>query len=335
MTPYPNQTSFVTRACAALGLSFTDLDNGGGYLFAVSDGTREFVSGGGAICTWPLNSAPAFGISRDKHHCNAVLIRAGLPVIPGQLFFLKEELAKLREPGRERTDALAAFAAHEKPVFCKPNQGSRGDFAEIVADDAAFRDYIGRVRARYDAILLQPVLAGDEYRVFCLDGEAVFATHKAEFRLVGDGAKPLRQLLRDRNLAFEGSGISAIAEENALTALAVRHGHSGGYIPATGETIALPGRRNLSAGGDVENFTTDVPPPLADIALRATASVGLRIAGIDLFDTSPARDLSQLVIIEVNGNPAIASLAGIGRDDVIDRIWQTVLSRTFAEWRTP
>jgi glutathione synthase/RimK-type ligase-like ATP-grasp enzyme len=56
----------------------------------------------------------------------------------------------------------------------------------------------------------------------------------------------------------------------------------------------------------------------------------LRVSGIDLFDTSPARDLSSLVVIEVNANPGIQSLESIGRDDLIDAIWTTVLQRTFA-----
>lgn len=330
MTPYPNQTRFVARACAALGYRFTDLDEGRGYLFAVSDGVREFISGGGPICTYPLNTAPAYGVSRDKHHTNAVLARAGLVAIPGDLFFLRDDMAKMRDSGRERADAIAAFARRAHPVFCKPNQGSRGDFAEIVADDAAFADYLERVALRYDAILLQPVLSGDEYRVFCLDDEAIFATRKAEFRLVGDGERSLRQLLRARNEGFHGTGVSAIAEASALALIADRHGLAPDHIPGQGEAVALPGRRNLSAGSDVEHFTTEVPAPLAGIALRAAKAIGLRVAGVDMFDISPARDLTSLVIIEVNGNPAIASLEAIGRDDVIDRIWQIVLMRTFA-----
>ena len=69
--------------------------------------------------------------------------------------------------------------------------------------------------------------------------------------------------------------------------------------------------------------------PLADLALAAAKTLGLRVAGIDIFDT--ARNLSSLVIIEVNGNPGIQSLEQIGRDDLIDHIWQTVLTRAFAE----
>jgi hypothetical protein len=93
-------------------------------------------------------------------------------------------------------------------MFCKPNKGARGDFAEIVASVDAFRAYIERVRTRYDAILLQPVIDGDEYRVFCIDGQPVFVTAKAGFTLAGDGVRTLGTLLRDQNDALVAVGIS-------------------------------------------------------------------------------------------------------------------------------
>ena len=253
VTPYPNQTRFVARACAQLGYRFTDLDDGGGYLFSVSDGVHEFVSGSGLIGTYPLNTAPAYCVSRDKFHTHVVLERTGLPTIASQLFFVRDDYARLRGPGRERGDAEAAFARAEKPLFCKPNQGSRGDFAEIVHDDAGFGDYLMRVAARYDAILLQPLLTGDEYRVFTIDGDAIFATRKSELRLVGDGHSSLRQLLRMHNRQFDRSGVSPLTEENALAAIASREGVRGEDIPAAGRAVAIPGRRNLSAGGDVKS----------------------------------------------------------------------------------
>jgi glutathione synthase/RimK-type ligase-like ATP-grasp enzyme len=240
-------------------------------------------------------------------------------------------MAKLREPGRERADALTAFAQMAHPVFCKPNQGSRGDFAEIVADLPAFRDYIERVAARYDAILLQPVLDGAEYRIFCLDGDAFFATRKADFAIVGDGARSIADLLNEHSEAFTGVGVSPPDMKNILSAAALRHGVSSDHVLGKGERLVLPGRRNLSAGGDVADFTTDVLPALASLALAATKALGLRVAGIDIFDVSESRDLSNLIVIEVNGNPGIQSLEAIGRDDLIDRIWQTVLTRYFAE----
>jgi len=332
MSPYPAQTRYIARACAKLGYRFTDLDKGGGYLFAISDGKHEIVSGAGPICSFPLNSAGAFGIAKDKFHTNAVLRHAGLPVIDSALFFLSDEYRKLRTPGREIEDAIAHFVAMKKPVFAKPNQAARGNFAEIITDDAAFRDYLARVATRFDTILLQPVVDGTEHRVFCIDDKAIFATRKADFALEGDGRATLVELIRSHNGELKGTGVSGIDEKAALAALAAHHKLAGDHVPAKGERIVLPGRRNLSAGSDVAGFTTDVPGPLTDLALKATKAVGLRVAGVDVFDVSPARDLSALVVIEVNGNPGMQSLEAIGRDDLIDKIWAMVLRRTFAEF---
>ncbi len=334
MTPYPAQTRYIARACATLGYRFTDLDQGGGYLFAVSDGVHEFISGAAGICAFPINGASAFGVSKDKYHTNTELARAGLKVIPSALFFLTPEYAKLREPGREIEDAIAHFATMPKPVFCKPNLGARGNFAEVVSDEVAFRDYLERVRTRFDMVLLQPAIDGSEHRVFCLDDETIFATRKADFSLEGDGRASLVQLIRAHNVELKGTGVSAVDEKTALAALAARHKLGGDHVPAKGERIILAGRRNLSAGSDVADFTTDVPQPLADVALKATKAIGLRVAGIDVFDVSPARDLSDLVVVEVNGNPGMQSIEAIGRDDLIDDIWTTILKRTFAEMRT-
>jgi glutathione synthase/RimK-type ligase-like ATP-grasp enzyme len=322
---YPEQALYVSRVCAQLGLTFTDLNDGNGYLFSVSDGTHRFVSGAGAICSYPLNSASAYAVSRDKAHTAAALEASGVPAIPGKLYFVTDHFAALRPAGHEAGDAVAAFAAHGGPMFCKPNMGARGDFAEIVAGMNAFHAFIERVRTRYDAILLQPVIDGDEYRVFCIDGQPVFVTAKAGFTLTGDGMRTLGALLREQNDMLIAAGISPFYED-------ILPGDPN-RVPASGETIALPGRRNLSAGGGIGSFSTDVPPSLANIACRSAAAVGLRVAGVDIFDVSPARDLSDLTVIEVNGNPSIASLSRLGRDDLVDGIWRTVIETWFAECR--
>ncbi len=324
MPAYPEQALYVSRVCTQLGLTFTDLNDGNGYLFSVSDGARRFVSGAGAICSYPLNSASAYAVSRDKAHTAAALNAAGVPTIPGALYFVTSHFAALRPAGHEASDAIAAFAAYGRPMFCKPNMGARGDFAEIVGWVEGFRAYIERVRDRYDAILLQPVIDGDEYRVFCIDGQPVFVTAKGGFTLTGDGVRTLGALLREQNAMLVAAGISPF-DETVLPGAA--------RVPVNGEIVALPGRRNLSAGGGIAGFSTDVPRALADIASRAAEAVGLRVSGVDIFDVSPARDLSDLTVIEVNGNPSIASLSRIGRDDLVDRIWQTVIETWFAECR--
>jgi len=51
------------------------------------------------------------------------------------------------------------------------------------------------------------------------------------------------------------------------------------------------------------------------------AAIGLRVGAVDLFDSSPTGDFSDLVVIEVNGNPGLRTLELAGRDDLIRAIW--------------
>lgn len=322
-TTFPEQTRHVAQACAALGLAFSDLDEGGGYLWAVSDGTHELVGGAGAICAYPLNAAAAVQIARDKAHANRAMARAGVATIPSRLFFITPDRVALRGPGREIADAVAYLASVPGPVFCKPNSGSGGDFAETVTGEAAFMDYVARAARRHEAILIQPLIAGEEYRIFCLDGEAVFRTRKAELVLVGDGVRSLAALLDVENDKLAGMGVSP-APAGVLDAPE--------RVPAPGERVTVAGRRNLAIGG-AALVSAEVPAALADVARQAASAVGLRVAGVDVFDVSAGGDMSDLVVIEVNGNPGLTSLAIAKREDLAGDIWRRVLNSYFTERR--
>ena len=57
------------------------------------------------------------------------------------------------------------------------------------------------------------------------------------------------------------------------------------------------------------------------MAIAAVAAVGLRVGAVDLFDQSSSGDFSDLVVIEVNGNPGLRTLELAGREDLIRTIW--------------
>lgn len=317
----PDPARYAMDAAKAIGADYADLDKGGGYLFRISRGGKSVVCGAGGICSFPVNSATAFTLSRDKAHTKTVLIEAGLPVIPGGLFFAHRRQARLRGPGREAEDAHAFAAKLGYPVFAKPNRGSRGSFAEIVPDDAGLADYIVRVAVEFESFLVEPVMRGAEHRVLIHDGKPVFHSVKETPALVGDGRRTIEQLLDGMNALLSGSGIStypaAVVQLMNCTAT---------DVPAPGERIALPGRRNLSASGGVEQVNLQAPAALAAIAAKAVAAVGLRIGAVDLFDISVAGDLSDLRILEVNGNPGLKTLELAGHGDLIRAIWTSMLN---------
>jgi D-alanine-D-alanine ligase-like ATP-grasp enzyme len=317
--PIPDATRYARDAAEAIEARFEDLDGGEGYLFRISRGSRFVLGGGGNVCTYPVNNASAYTISRDKAHTKAVLIANGIPIIPGGLYFAHTRRAALRAPGREAADALQFAAGLGYPVFCKPTHGSRGTFAEIVRSPSDLEDYIRRVAVEFESFLIEPVLDGAEHRVFVLDGRPIFHSTKSAPILIGDGRLTLGQLLAALNDTLQREGVSALPP----SALA---GHSLDTVPSAGAHIALPGRRNLSAQGSVESVSEHVPPQLSGPAIAAVAALGLRASAVDLFDISPARDLSDIVVIEVNGNPGLGTLEHAGRTDLIRAIWTHMLN---------
>ena len=311
--PVPEHTRYAREAAALIGAAFEDLDGGRGYLWRVTRDAASVLGGGGSICAYPVNSAVAYTISRDKAHTKAVLTASGLPVIPGGLFFAHKLRAAFREPGREAADATAFAAQLGFPVFCKPNAGSRGDFAEIIASEPQLLAYAARIAQLHESFLVEPVMTGAEHRVFVQDGRAVFHATKALPEITGDGRSTLAELtaVLDRTLP---PGVSASAHT----------GLSPDVIPIKGERIALPGRRNLSAGGGIERVSDHAPAPLARLAVAATQALGLRIGAVDLFDLSSAGDFTDPVVIEVNGNPGLRTLELAGREDLIRTIWTSM-----------
>jgi glutathione synthase/RimK-type ligase-like ATP-grasp enzyme len=317
----PDPARYAMDAAAAIGADYTDLDQGHGYLFRISKNGRHVVAGAGGVSSFPINSATAFTLSRDKSHTKSVLRSVGLPVIGGGLFFAHRLRAGLRGPGREVEDARTFAAKLGYPVFVKPNQGSRGNFAEIVSDDAALLDYAQRVAVEFESFLVEPVLRGAEHRVLIHDGRPVFHAVKQAPALIGDGRRTASALLEERNAELRGAGVSPWPPSALSLA-----GRDPSSVPASGERVVLPGRRNLSAIGEIESFNDTAPPALTNLAKKAVAALGLRIGAVDLFDLSPAGDLSQLVIIEVNGNPGLKTLELAGRPDLIRKIWVTMLT---------
>lgn len=315
----PDSTRYARDAAEAIGARFEDLDNGGGYLFRISRKNRSVLGGGGNICTYPVNSATAYTISRDKAHTKTLLAAHGIPVIPGALFFAHDRRIALRAPGRDVDDAIRHADTHGYPIFCKPNHGSRGTYAEIIVSREALQDYIARVAADFESFLIEPVRDGTEHRVFVQNGRPIFHSTKATPHLTGDGASTLAQLLTVLNERVKQDGVSALP----VSVLGNRDPQS---VPTAGVRIPLPGRRNLSAAGAIEAVSEAVPPALAQTALAAVRALDLNIGAVDMFDLSPARDFTDIVVIEVNGNPGLRTLELAGRSDLIRSIWTNMLN---------
>ncbi len=308
---YPDQSVYAEFACAEFGLDFRDLDGGSGLLFSVASRDRLQHFGAGRCSWYPQNSATASTLASDKHFASRILREAGLPALGGEYFFLHDRHRAHRPAGHERSDALACFQRLGGSAFVKPLAGSRGDFAQAVHCEAALVRYLSDVAKYYDAVLMQPIVEGIEYRVFMLDDDVLYCTRKFPPSVTGNGVDTMRDLLAVHNDALRARGLSpASLPDNDSSLYAV---------PANGERHEIPGRMNLSAGGTM--VLADAPSENAlTLARQAARAIGLRVAAIDMFvDVGGKIDANE--IIEVNSNPSIRLLEDSGRGDLILKIW--------------
>jgi D-alanine-D-alanine ligase-like ATP-grasp enzyme len=312
---YPDQSIYAAYACAAFGLTFTDIDAGTGLVFSISSAAQSIHFGAGRCSWYPQNNATASTLASDKYFAARILAQAGVAALGGEYFFLHDRHRAHRPAGHEREDALAHFAQLGASAFVKPLTGSRGDFAQALHDEAALVRYLGEVAQHYDAILMQPIVAGNEYRVFLLDDEVLFTARKHPPSVVGDGASSIRDLLSAHNRALQSRGLSPVSIDPDAAFDAV--------LPE-GEPWEIPGRMNLSAGG---TMVLEAPPSDAALTLarQAARALGLRVAAIDLF-TDIGGDADAMQVIEVNSNPSIRLLEQSGRSDLILKIWHHTFS---------
>lgn len=313
---YPDQSVYAAFACAEFGLVFSDLDGGSGLLFSVA-GHDKLQHFGAGRCSWyPQNNATAATLASDKYFTATILEEAGVRTIRSEYFFLHDRHRAHRPTGHERDDAAAYFRALGASAFVKPLAGSRGDFAQAVHGEAALTRYLDGVAKYYDAVLIQPIVDGIEYRIFLLDDDALFCARKHPPFVLGDGARTLRELLSAHNDTLRARGLSPVSPDNDDASLDV--------VLAKGEQRDIPGRMNLSAGG---TMVLEPPPSakLVELARTATHALGLRVAAVDLF-AGIGGEASAMTVIEVNSNPSIRLLEQSGRGDLILKIWHHTFS---------
>lgn len=309
---HPDQSVYAEFACAEFGLQFRDLDGGSGLLFSVASHDRLLHFGAGRCSWYPQNSATASTLASDKYFASRILREAGVPALGGEYFFLHDRHRAHRPAGHERSDAFAYFAKLGGSAFVKPLAGSRGDFAQAIHGEAALVRYLDDLVKYYDAILMQPIVEGIEYRVFLLDDDVLYCARKYPPHVTGDGVHALRDLLAVHNDALRARGLSPASlpdDDPSLDA-----------VLAKGERHEIRGRMNLSAGGTM--VLADAPSEKAlALARQAARAIGLRVAAIDMFVDIGGKPGANEVI-EINSNPSIRLLEDSARGDLILKIWR-------------
>jgi len=310
---YPDQSIYAEYACGHFGLDFADIDGGTGLIFTVSRGGKAASFGAGRGSFFPQNNATAATLANDKYFANILMERAGIATLGGQYFFLHDRHRAHRAPGHERADTLAYFHRLGGSAFVKPLNGSRGDFAQRIDDAVALADYLEAVSRIYDAVIMQRIYTGQEYRIFVLDDEVIYSIRKTPPFIIGDGTSTIRELLAAAEATLSRHGISSASPKCSHEAL--------DDVLPNGVRRMVPGRMNRSAGGTMTFASPDNASEAFAMARQALAALGLRAGAVDLF-ADIEDDPTAMRVIEVNANPSIRFLEDSDRSDLILRIWR-------------
>ena len=251
---------------------------------------------------YPQNNATASMLASDKHFTSCILREAGVPALGGEHVFLHDRYRAHRPAGHERSDAVDCFKELGGSLSSSHSRIARRFRASIHGEAALIR-YLDDVMKYYDAVLIQPIVEGTEYRVFLLDDDVLYCARKYPPSVTGDGVHTVRELLAVHNDDLRARGLSPASMPD--------HDPSLDAVPAKGERRDIPGRMNSSAGGTM--VIADPPSGQAVIlALQAARAIGLRVAAVDMFvDIGGKPDVIE--IIEVNSNPSIRLLEDSNR----------------------
>jgi D-aspartate ligase len=249
-----------------------------------------------------LDDPVTLKVALDKALVHRLMAAAGL-AIPDHVEF------DVRDPA----PALEFLARAGGPCVVKPAAGTGGGHGTT----AGLLRQAELMRARLHAaqgserLLVERQAMGTVYRLLLLDGELLDIVRSLPGHLTGDGRSTIEELIfaeNERRVAAKGAAGLSLLGVNLDMMIALEHARLtlSSIVPA-GHTIALGAVTNNNAIDDNETFHGEVSPQLIAAARSAQKAVGLRLAGVDVITTDPARALTETggVINEVNGTPGL------------------------------
>lgn len=236
-------------------------------------------------------------IARSKSATALVLRNAGIPVPPHQLAANVEQ-------------AEAAAASLGYPVVIKPDSedGGRGVFAGL-RSAASLRKAYHQARRLADRILVERHIAGQDYRVYVLEGEVIRVVLRVPAGVTGNGRQSVRELLVELNAdprrhqpgrwqpVVLDEEAEDLLQEQALTADA---------IPRAGQHVLLRRSANVHSGGTPHDVPLgSVHPDNLLLCARAARLLRLDLAGVDFLipDIGCSWRDGSAGICEVNTQP--------------------------------
>jgi len=240
-------------------------------------------------------------LTADKQLAHELLREAGLSVA--------ENVVVARD---DHDTAREFLEASPVPCIVKPVRGGGGQGVTGAVRTAGQLLQAMR-RAGRDAprLLIERHVAGDHYRLLLLDGEVLDVIRRVSARVLGDGRSTIEQLMfqeYERRLRIDGlEGLKPlVADLDCLFTLEQQRLQLSS-IPPLGTIVTVKTATNVSGPSDTTTFKEPLAPELVAEARIAAATVGVRLAGVDILTVDPSLPLAESrgAVLEVNPVPGL------------------------------
>jgi GNAT-family acetyltransferase (TIGR03103 family) len=265
-----------------------------------TSGEMRLSLGGRSVLTLEslseFTTAVAMSRCDDKRVTRRIMERAGVRVARGVTAAdgdLEAAAALLREVGE---------------VVVKPARGEQGRGITVgVRDDDSLERAVALALQFCPDVLVEELVDGDDLRVVVIDREVVAAAVRRPAEVVGDGRRPVAELVRSTSRRRERAtgGESSIPLDDTTAEVVAEAGYDMDDVPANGERIRVRRTANLHTGGTIEDVTDTLHPEIADAAVRAAAALDIPVTGIDFLVS--AVEAPDYVFIEANERPGLAN----------------------------
>ena len=314
---YPFASMLIAEIAPSMGIS-VELEPE--YHFAgelvFPDGRRHLFRN----TNFNVNPAGSTEIAKDKGYTNFFLRKHGFHVPCNKAFFsekLNAHLPAMRRRGLK--DAIEYATQIGLPVFVKPNSLNQGLFVTKAYSTHHITNAANQVFERTNVLLIEEFCRGRDYRIVILGSKVISAYERVPLSIVGDGKNTIEHLIQlsKDQLEHQGRPNSEIDPSDPRIAIKLSAlGKSRDSIPLLGENVVLLDNANLSTGGASIDVTDSIHLSFAEIAVKATKTLGLQLCGVDIL----ADDLTQDAlaqgwnIIEMNAAPGLNNYSSIGNE---------------------
>src|SRR5699024_400550 len=261
--------------------------------FRMKYGKKKYLIRLGLVSSAP-NTRLSRKLTKYKNATNSILRSSGFNA-PENTTFKASEVERAWN-----------WAKEILPIVIKPNDGIIGKLVFVKIDNYdEFVSCFNQVADKYDEVLIEQFVEGEEYRFSFVKDELVGVAKRVPANVVGDGINSVGQLIEIKNeerRKRKNPLHKKLKKDAESERVLSRQGFSFDYVPEKSELVYLRNNSNVSTGGDAIDVTDLIDASIKDSITRAVKSIpGLRVCGVDVLI-----DGDQYSIIEINSHAMLA-----------------------------